>query len=230
MLASFLAHVLFAVLIPKFNIDTPKKPIPIELKIELVQPKPPEPIVIPEPPKVEPKPEEIKPLPKEIKQKPIENKPLPKNIEPKLEPIAEPTSQPKISEPTKVIAVEPKPDNTPAITVPPQPPEPPKKAEPTDGDFEAYRNSVQNELKRNIRYPKMAQNRGIQGEAKIEIKLDDEGNVISVTIVESSGSVVLDNAAIETVKRSNLKQYMKEILFGKLKSIKVPVAFVLADG
>ena len=226
-ICSILLHILFFVVVPNFKFDAIKK-TPDPLTVELVQPKKPEPVVIPEPPKLEPiketpRPEPIKPLPKkELKPEPtpVESKPVPAQSEP-------PT-------PPKVIAVEPKADAPPAaIKVPPPPPEPPKKTEPNDNEInaarDAYTQNVQSELRRNHRYPKIAVSRGIQGEVKLKISIDKEGNVTSVMVLESSGNASLDEGAIATVKRSNLKQFYPEILHGRNYEFTTPIVFTLTE-
>lgn len=222
---SLLLHVATVTIVPNFTFE-PRKKLEV-LKIELA-PKPEE---IPEPPKPEPpkpieqpKPELVK---KEIKKQPL---PPPEVKEVAPIPVVE-TPQP----PPPVMAVAPKVD-TPApvekVYVPPPPPEPPKETGPTDGEIEAaraaYRSNIERELKRNHKYPRIAEQRGLQGEVKVEISLDSEGNVTNIAVVESSGSSVLDDGAIATVKRSNLKQFMKDILKGKLDTIVVPIRFTLA--
>ncbi len=116
-ICSILLHTLFFVVVPNFKFDAIKK-IPDQLTVEIMQPKPPEPVVIPEPPKpvepIKPQPEQIKPLPKK------ELKPEPRPVETKPEPVqAEPPPPPT------VITAAPKVDAPAVITVPPH--EPPKK-------------------------------------------------------------------------------------------------------
>jgi protein TonB len=120
----------------------------------------------------------------------------------------------------------------PTFVAPTPPPEPVKVTGPSDSDIDAaraaYRNQVQRELKRNQRYPKVAETRGIEGDVRLEISIDDNGNVTNVSIAESSGNSALDDAAIAAVKRSNLKQYMQDILRGYIDTITVTVGFKLA--
>ncbi len=122
--------------------------------------------------------------------------------------------------------------NLPFVAPPPPPPEPPQASSPSESDIDAarsaYRNQVQRELKRNQRYPKIAETRGIEGDVKLEISIDHAGNVTNVAIAESSGNSALDDAAIAAVKRSNLKQYMQDILRGHVDKITVTVGFKLA--
>jgi periplasmic protein TonB len=236
LLCSILLHITFAVVVPKFKFD----PISQEkqpLTIELVKPKAPEPepVAIPEPPKpIEPEP--IKPPPKkrEVRPEPIKQpkktetpEPLPAPVEVKPEPT--PTAPPP------VIAAAATPEAKPEFVAPPPPPPdpaPPKPEGPSQSEINAaknaYRNQVQNELKQNQRYPRIAQQRGIQGDVGLEISIDKEGNVTNVKVVDSSGNDSLDNAAIAAVKRSNIKQYMKEILRGYVDKITVTVGFKLA--
>jgi periplasmic protein TonB len=231
---SMLVHVGLVLVVPNFSFE-PLKAAKQELKIELVQEKQPEPEpeVIPEPPKpVEPEPIKPEPIVKQIKPEPIK-KPLEKiqptqPTEPSKE-VAPPPVQPD------VIKVAPSAESKPVETVPtPPPPQPePKKTGPSDADIDAarnaYRNQVAKELKRNQRYPKIAETRGIEGEVKLEISIDQEGNVIDVQVAESSGNDSLDKAAIDAVKRSNLKQYMQDILRGHVDKITVTVGFKIAS-
>ena len=224
---SFLLHILLVAIIPNFKFDALKK-IPDVLKVEIVQPKKPEPVKLIEPAPELPKPEPIKP-------KPALAKPLPKII-PKIEPIPAKENKPEVTQtepPPKptVIAVAPKPDTTPVIVVPA--PEPPKEKPLNDEAYNSakssYKSSVQKEIQRNLRYPKMAEKRRITGVAKVEIHLDKEGNVTSVTVSSSSGNDSLDAEAIAVIKRSDLKQYMNDTLADRINPLIIPISFTLPD-
>ena len=224
---SFLLHILLVAIIPNFKFDV-LKIIPDVLKVEIVQPKKPEPVKLIEPAPELPKPEPIKP-------KPELAKPLPKII-PKIEPIPAKENKPEVTQtepPPKptVIAVAPKPDTTPVIVVPA--PEPPKEKPLNDEAYNSakssYKSSVQKEIQRNLRYPKMAEKRRITGVAKVEIHLDREGNVTSVTVSNSSGNDSLDAEAIAVIKRSDLKQYMNDTLADRINPLIMPISFTLPD-
>ena len=185
---SFILHILLVAIIPNFKFDALKK-IPDVLKVEIVQPKKSEPVKL-----IEPAPELPKPGP--IKPKPALAKPLPKIIL-KTEPIPAKENKPEVTQtepPPKptVIAVAPKSNTTPAIEVPA--PEPPKEKPLNDEAYNSakssYKSSIQKEIQRNLRYPKMAEKRRITGVAKIEIHLDREGNVTSVTVSSSSATIL----------------------------------------
>ena len=224
---SFLLHILLVAIIPNFRFDALKK-VPDVLKVEIVQPKKPEPVKL-----IEPAPE----LPKQepIKPKPELAKPLPKII-PKTEPIPAKVNKSEVTQtepPPKptVIAVTPKVDTTPAIVVPA--PEPPKEKPLNDEAYNSakssYKSSVQKEIQRNLRYPKMAEKRRITGVTKVEIHLDREGNVTSVTVISSSGNDSLDAEAIAVIKRSDLKQYMNDTLADRINPLIMPISFTLPD-
>ncbi len=50
------------------------------------------------------------------------------------------------------------------------------------------------------RYPKVARRMGIEGKAVVRFKLKTQGQVEAVEIVESSGSEILDQASLQTVR------------------------------
>ncbi len=220
---SILLHILFFVVVPNFKFDVAKK-IPDQLTVEIVQPKPPEPVVIPEPPKpvepIKPQPEQIKPLPKkepELEPKPIETKPVSLQHEP--------------PPPPAVITAAPKVDAPPAITVPP--PEPPKKIEPNEDDINAalgqYGNTLGRAIAKHRQYPKIAAMRGWQGDCLLDLKLDGSGNVLSASVKESSGHEALDNQALEMVRKASPFPAPPEALRGRSFNITVPVSFKLEN-
>ena len=208
--------------------------MPDVLEVKLLQPKKTEPVAeVIEAFKPEPiKPEPIKP--KEIKAEPIkkiiEPKPAQKAEQALPEAAPEAKPEPVQIEPQVpvVIAATPKTQEKPVFVAPTPQPEPV-----TEEDIGAARNayikSVHQELKRNHRYPKMAERNGVSGEVRVEIKFDKEGNVVSTNVVESSGNASLDEGALATVSRSNFKQYMKKILVGHIDTIVVPIVFTLAS-
>jgi periplasmic protein TonB len=232
-ICSFLLHILLVAVIPQFKFE-PFKKLPDVLKVELVQPKKPKPVEVIEP-KIEPiKPEKLKPIePTKPKVEPI--KPPPKTT-PKTEPVPAKENKPEVAqaEPPPspaVIAVTPKADTTPVITVPT--PEPVKEKPVNDDAYNAakgsYKSSVQKEIQRNLRYPKMAEKRRITGVAKVEIHLDKEGNVTSVNVISSSGNDSLDAEAIAVIKRSDLKQFMNDTLADRINPLTMPISFTLPE-
>lgn len=229
---SMMLHILFFVVMPNLKFDVIKK-LPDVLKVELVQPKKPDPVVADSPKPAPPKPdaampiEKTKPLPKPVRPPPT---PLPKS---QLAPIEESKPQAAQADPPtpSVIAAAPTPESSPVFTAPP-PDQPIIKLDNDDAYNAAkssYRSSVQKEIQRNLRYPKIAQKHRVTGLAKVEIVMDAEGNISAVNIASSSGSDSLDAEALAVISRSNLKQYMNKMLSGKIDRIIIPVSFTLPE-
>ncbi len=220
---------LLAVVLPNFKFDISKdKPQP--LTVEIMQPKLPAPVALPEPTKPEPikKPELIK-----------ETRPITEPVKPvkqkSPEPVQEASPEPSPAEPPppNVIAVAPKADPAPEVKVAPPPPDPPKKVEPTDADVSDARAQYGSTLGRAIAkhksYPKIAQMRGWQGEVLLDLKLDGNGNVQAASIKESSGHESLDNQALEMVRKASPFPAPPEALRGRSFNITVPVSFKLEN-
>lgn len=241
MIASLLIHaaIMFTLPKPDYDLPPPKKQ---EIQIELVKEPPPAPVVPvtpPEPVKPVPtKPEPVKPTPIKQEPKPVEHKPvMPQKTVTTTEPVAE--NRPVVESPTPaVITAKPSPTEAkPEVVAPPPaptpPPEPAKATGPSEGDIEAARNAFRSaahrELKKNQRYPRIAQDRGIEGDVKLSINLDDHGNVTGIEVVESSGNKALDDAALAAAQKSQLKPHFNEILRGKINNIIVTVSFKLAS-
>lgn len=229
-ICSVLLHVLLVAVVPDFKFEV-RKDIPQPLTVEIMQPTPPAPVALPEP--VVSEPIEPEPIKKEVKPITEPIKPIRKKS-PEPAPIEEASPEPVTADsppPPSVITAAPKTDAPPVITVPP--PEPPINTGPSGDEINAakatFTENVVAELRRNHRYPKIAERRGIQGEAKVKIVLDKEGNILSVIVIESSGNDSLDQGAIATVKRSNLKQFYPTILHGRNYELTVPVSFTIAN-
>jgi periplasmic protein TonB len=232
-ICSILLHIFLAFIIPNVKFESIKKPD--VLTVELIkQPEPP-PIAIPEPVKAEPEPIQPKIKPKtepKIEPKPV-IRPLPVSSVPKILPTHdEPPPAATIAH-TEVIAVAPKIDVAPTPT-PPVPiivPEPPKPTGPSQGEIDdardKYGNSLWGAIAKHKQYPRIAQMRGWQGEAIVELQLDGNGKLKSKKIIKSSGYESLDNQALEMVEKAMPFPSPPEILHGSHFSIKVPVPFKL---
>lgn len=225
-ICSILLHILFFVVVPNFKLDVIKK-MPDRLTVELVNPKPPEPVpepivapTLPEPvAQIKPAPAPIKPLPKK------ELKPELQPIEAKPEPV---TTEPP---PLPVIAAAPKVDAPPTITAPLPPPEAPKKIEPNQDDINAalgqYSSTLGRAIAKHKSYPKIAQMRGWEGDCLLDLKLDGNGNVLSASVKESSGHEALDNQALEMVRKASPFPAPPEVLRDRSFNLTVPVSFKL---
>ncbi|WP_024930541.1 energy transducer TonB [Methylophilus sp. OH31] len=244
LIASLLIHaaIMFTMPKPDYDLPPPKKQ---EIRIELVKEQPPAPalpVAEPEPTPVKaepPKPQPVKSEPKQVEQKPVEQKPVaPQKPSPTPEPPTETPRQVVESPAPAVITAKPTVSEAKSeMVAPPAPPaplpEPIKASGPSEGDIEAARNAfkeaAQREIQKNLRYPRIALERGIEGVTNLHITFDDHGNVTSIEVVESSGNKAIDEAAIATIKKSQLKSLFNDLLRGRLKSTNVPVSFKLAS-
>ena len=230
---SFGLHAALLALQP-FNSDTviPEEALIIELlPVELPKPEP-----IPEPPKPEPlKPPKAKPQPKPQPVKlpqPVQNPtPQPAEALPEPAPVVNQV-QPPPPQP-EVIAVAPKTEApAAAFTTPPPAPAPPKVLGPTQQELDAaragYANALARALEKNIQYPRIATMRGWQGTVIVWLKLDKNGSIAQSSIKTSSGFDVLDQQALEAVKRTPLP-LPPAVLRDQISEITVPVAFQLKN-
>lgn len=212
---SIALHALAALEIPGISFEKMVKPV--ELTIELAPPKP----VPPPPPPVKP-PEPVKP--KVVP--PPQAKPIP---QPVVKPVI--TPQP-ISEPPPVIAAAPKVEAPPTFVAPtpvvtkPEPPKPTVNQADLDSARNQYGSALSREIAKHINYPGIAKMRGWQGVVEIDFQLDGNGKILSQKIHTSSGFPVLDNQALEMVKKSNFPM-PPEVLKSSAFNVTVPVSFKL---
>ena len=210
-ICSILLHILFFVVVPNVKFEVIKK-LPDVLKVELVQAKKPEPAEV-----IKPKIEPPKPVePTKPKAEPI--KPLPRTT-PKTDSIPAKEYKPEVAQaepppPPAVIAVTPKADTTPAITVPP--PEPVKDTEPSEGEINAalksYKSILKKEFAKHSRYSPMALKQGLQGTVYIISEIDPTGKILNTYLCKSSGYDLLDNSALKSIKSLSslpLPKYMQ---------------------
>lgn len=104
---------------------------------------------------------------------------------------------------------------------------------PSQADIDAARNQYKGLLEREIvkhkQYPKIAQMRGWQGEAVVELQIDENGKLGSAKIQTSSGYEVLDKMALEMVRKTVAAAAPPAILLGNSSTYLIPVAFHLQN-
>lgn len=223
---SITLHLLALTQLPSFEFkqETAK---PDTLTVEFLPPAPePAPAPVVSEPEPQPTPEPPKP---EVQPKP-QKKPI---IKESPAPISEPppSSQPQEAPPAPppVMTAAPKAETPPTFTAPPPPPEPPKGPSQADIDDarSLYGGLLTREIAKHKQYPRVAQMRGWQGEAMIELKIDSNGNLVSSKIVTSSGYEILDKQGLEMVRKAAPFPPPPEALRGRNFDILVPVSFKL---
>ncbi|MDH5915612.1 energy transducer TonB [Vibrio splendidus] len=179
----------------------PVEPEPIKETVSQAEPKPVEPKAV--------EPKQAKPTPK---KKAITNKPQPKKVEKK---VVEKKVEKKPVTQKKVVKKErPEPKSKPT-------PQPEKLADKkVDRNLAESANQPQ-EVNQGVsnqepvlvtkpsfssrptppNYPRQARRRGVEGVATYEVWLDAEGKQIKQALVNSSGALMLDNAALDAIKQ-----------------------------
>jgi TonB family protein len=62
--------------------------------------------------------------------------------------------------------------------------------------------AIESAIERTKSYPRIARARGIEGVVRLRFKLNPEGSIEKIEILESSGSKILDNASVRAVYRA----------------------------
>lgn len=205
---SLLLHASLLVIIPQMQLDDIVVPEILNVEIDLTQP---------EPPKIIEQPKKIDPPKPEKKPEPV------KEIAPIQEKVIEELPEPVVEEITEFI----EPEETAPIEevqeyIPPQPsPEVVKKV--TD----SYTNQLTRAIAKQKKYPKIAQMRQWQGEVLLNIEIDPQGNLVKADILEESRYKILNNEAIDMVKRASPFPQPPEELRLKNFTVLVPISFKL---
>jgi len=222
---SLAMHVLIMTRLPGFHFQQLVKPVTLDVAILPLPPAPPpKPESIPQPEPVKPQPV-IKPQPAP-KPRPME---FPKERSEPQPVASKPEPSPEPSPPT-VISVAPKAEGPPPTLTAPAP-EPVKPVAPTpqaiDNDRDLYGSLLTREIAKHKQYPKIAQMRGWQGTVKVELQIDNNGNLVASSINKSSGFEALDKQALEMVKKASPLPLPPEFLRNRQFNILVPVTFRL---
>lgn len=229
-------------------------PIP---RAEIVPPLPrPEPMVVPKPEprpepqpvaRVEPRPEtrpvlavEPRPEPRPEPRTEVQPEPLPvPRVEPPPVPVAQPRIEPVTAPvpppapPVAAATVQPAPVAAPVP--PPAPPQPVAlKKEASVPAVEPrllliYGQSISREIKRYQKYPPLAQRRGWEGTAEVHLQIAADGKVTSITLGKSSGRSVLDEEALDMVRRASPLPQAPQNLRGRELTVTVPIVFKLQE-
>ena len=93
--------------------------------------------------------------------------------------------------------------------------------------LESYSSLLANAIAKYKQYPKIAQMRGWQGIVITDLEIDSKGSVVSVKIKKSSTYEVLDNEALEMIKKASPFPAPPESLRGKNFNVLVPISFKL---
>jgi periplasmic protein TonB len=87
----------------------------------------------------------------------------------------------------------------------------------------AWRSAWSAEMSWNKHYPEAARDRGEQGTVRLALTIDRGGHVVSARIIASSGSSILDQAALEMARHASGRPLPPEM--GSSASLIVPVRY-----
>ena len=116
----------------------------------------------------------------------------------------------------------------------PPPPPPPAKKEEGDGDadvFVAYDTPPDLKggfdfIRKNLKYPDMARQAGIEGKAVVSCVVDENGNVLKAEVIKEDGNVGFGQAAIDVIMKAKFNPARQRDKAVKVR-ISVPVVFKL---
>jgi protein TonB len=216
--------------IPRAEI-VPPSPRHEPLAVARVEPRPePRPVPTVEP-RPEPRPEprtEVRPEPQPVPR--VEPPPVPV-AQPRIEPVTRPVQPP--APPVAVATVRPAPV---AAPVPPSAPPQPVALKPEPSVplveprlLQIYGQSISKEIKRYQKYPPLAQRRGWEGTAEVLLQIATDGKVTSITLGKSTGRSVLDEEALNMVRRASPLPQAPQNLRGRELMVTVPIVFKLQE-
>lgn len=246
--ASIALHAVVLFLVPGMRARAPETNEP-KVLVARIAPRtaPPEP--------APPAAEVVQPPPAPEPPKPPPERPRPEaKVEPQPRPaLTRPTPAPEAPQfaPSPATAPAPAP-SAPAEAAPAQPPAAPGKAAPRPaepsapakgesvarpapsaeevGSLDQYRLAVIGAAKKYKRYPAQALEKGWQGRVEIRMIIGANGMIQAVNVKTSSGFEILDNQAVDMVKKAKPLAPIPAALRGKEFTVDIPVIFDLQTG
>ncbi|MGH8678208.1 MAG: energy transducer TonB [Burkholderiales bacterium] len=92
-----------------------------------------------------------------------------------------------------------------------------------------YSKQISTQIKRFQKYPMVAQRRGWEGTAEVLVQIAADGRVTAVSLHRSSGRDILDEEALQMVRRAAPLPQAPQGLRGRKISITVPISFRLQE-
>jgi len=151
--------------------------------------------------------------------------------QPRIEPVPQPIQPPA---PVAAPTVQSAPVAAPVPPIAPSPQPLALKKEPSVPSVEPrllqiYGQSISKEIKRYQKYPLVAQRRGWEGTAEVLLQIAADGKVTSITLGKSSGRAVLDEEALNMVRRASPLPQAPQNLRGRELTVTVPIVFKLQE-
>jgi protein TonB len=96
----------------------------------------------------------------------------------------------------------------------------------TDREYEALLAYIKEFINKNLVYPPMARRRNIQGIVSVYFDIEKNGRLVSVSVSRSSGSSILDNAAVSLIKKI---PPLENLALNRTLALNVNIAYELTD-
>jgi protein TonB len=96
----------------------------------------------------------------------------------------------------------------------------------TDREYEALLAYIKNFISKNLVYPPMARQRNIQGVVSVYFEMEKNGEFVSVSVSRSSGSSILDNAAVSLIKKIHP---LENLALNRTLTLNVNIAYELTE-
>lgn len=226
LVVSVLLHVAILLGLPELIEAKRQAWFPAPLSARLVEP-PPAPKVEskPEARKVEPAPVPVKPAPRAV---PVPARPAPAPAateSPRTEPVL---AAPAPAQPAASTAIEPAPVK--AAPRPAAPASAPAPAFDEAGTIAQYRIALMQVASTLKTYPRIAQENNWQGRVELRLTVGAGGGIASLAVKSGTGYTVLDQHALDMLRRAQPKTPLPPGLRGREFSLEVPVVFGLKDG
>ena len=93
-------------------------------------------------------------------------------------------------------------------------------------DFTLFLQDVRNRLEQAKSYPWLARIQGQEGTVRVQFMIDSSGEAHEIRLLESSRSMILDQEAVETVKRAGRFSHLPAS-WNKTIQVNVPLVFQL---
>ena len=150
-----------------------------------------------------------------------EIKPVPRETPPVVQPRVEPSvAAPTVARPAPApVAVQPPP------VVAPQPKAIDESRERTLRD--QYQQIISARIKQFEEYPPVAKRRHWEGTTVVQLRLSPDGKVTDISVVEKSGHEILDEAAVNMIRKASPLPAPPEGLRGRDQTVLVPIKFKL---
>ncbi len=102
---------------------------------------------------------------------------------------------------------------------------PQRKASYTDSDVSVYTEDVKDRIALSVNYPSLAKDLNLKGTVKVRLRILATGELKDAYVIDSSGSQLLDGAAIETIKKLSPFPVFPSVIDEREIIIDVPIVY-----